>query len=506
MTSSMLERVMRATTAMGIVPRAMAGMTRCNRPSQNPAKFSERSESTSTSPVMAVIEVSVPRRPGNGNHPRFTKKTTIRIIASQKMGMLMPVRARTEVILSSSEYCLTAEITPTGTPTSTATSMANAVSSTVAGSRSRSSVVTGRPVTTESPRSPLTASTRNSPYWTMTGLSNPMLSLTCATCSWVACYGAHHEEHHERHPEQYRDDLQDPAPDELYQSPNLPGLHPRGLHRGPDPEPVLRAAARELNGVERLAAGRARLVALHALLKTQRWLRVGDGDPRRVLDQKLLRPHVSPLALVFVYGRLASLKQLVDLRVLVVGDVQCVRRRGARASEERVQEVIRVPVVPGPPKQGHRVVALAGPLQVRAPLVSDELSGHAHLREVGLHRLGDTLAVRHVRARDRHVPQLGLQVLLAGVLEQPLGLVGVEGVALDALVEEGDGGRHVGRRDIPGVPKEGLHDLVHIYGLVDSPAHVHVVERLLLGVHSQVPDGERRAELDLEPRVLDRGD
>src|SRR4028119_650445 len=58
MTSSMLERVMRVITAIGIVPRAMAGMTRCNRPSQNPAKFSVRSESTSTSPVMAGGEGS----------------------------------------------------------------------------------------------------------------------------------------------------------------------------------------------------------------------------------------------------------------------------------------------------------------------------------------------------------------------------------------------------------------------------------------------------------------
>ncbi len=49
------------------------------------------------------------------------------------------------------------------------------------------SIVTGRPVTTESPRSPLTASTRKSPYWTMMGLSSPMFSLTCATCASVAC-------------------------------------------------------------------------------------------------------------------------------------------------------------------------------------------------------------------------------------------------------------------------------------------------------------------------------
>jgi hypothetical protein len=172
----MLLRVMRVITAIGIVPKARAGRMRCSRPSQNPAKLPVRSESTSTSPVKAVMEVTLLNRPGNGRSPRFTVKITTRIIASQKIGMLIPVSARTEVILSSIEYCLTAEITPTGTPTRTAIDMANAVSSSVAGNRTRSSVVTGRPVTMDSPRSPVIASLRNSPYWTKTGLSSPMLA------------------------------------------------------------------------------------------------------------------------------------------------------------------------------------------------------------------------------------------------------------------------------------------------------------------------------------------
>ena len=84
--------------------------------------------------------------------------------------------------------------------------------------------MTGRPVTMESPRSPLTASARKIPYWTMTGLSSPMFSRTCCDLLLgrllpqehlrrVARDGAHHEEHHDGHPEQHRDDLQDPAPD-----------------------------------------------------------------------------------------------------------------------------------------------------------------------------------------------------------------------------------------------------------------------------------------------------
>ena len=137
---------------------------------------------------MAVIPVVGSRRPGNGRSSRLTPKITTRIMASQKMGMLIPVSARTEVDLSSSEYCLTAEITPTGIPTRMAMSIANAVSSRVAGNRVSSSVVTGRPVTMESPRSPLRASLRKSPYWTKIGLSRPMFSLICWTCSWVACW------------------------------------------------------------------------------------------------------------------------------------------------------------------------------------------------------------------------------------------------------------------------------------------------------------------------------
>src|SRR5829696_7831198 len=98
---------------------------------------------------------------------------------------------------------------------------------------------------------------------------------------------------------------------------------------------VLRArtllAARERDGVERLAAGRARLVARDVLLEAERRLCVGDGDPRGVLDQELLGLHVRLLALALVYGGLALLEQLVHLRVLVVGDVERVLGGCARA-------------------------------------------------------------------------------------------------------------------------------------------------------------------------------
>src|SRR5215204_2640903 len=361
MTSSMLERVMRVTTAMGMVPRATAGMMRCSSPSQNAAKLSARSESTSTSPVMAGMETSVLRRPGKGNHPRLTKKITTRIIASQKIGMLIPVSARTEVTLSSNEYCLTAEITPTGTPTNTAMSMAKAVSSKVAGSRTRSSVVTGRPVTMESPRSPLAASLRKRPYWTRIGLSSPILAVRAWTCSWVAFCP--------RSIWAGSPGMARTIKNTTIDTPSSTGticknLRPtysarsqtsvRRASIAPSPSRVL-LAARESHGVERLAARRVRIEVLYRILKTYGRLDVGDGHPRSVLVHDLLRSVVSVLTHAFVHCRLGLQEQFVYLRILVVRDVERTRRGGARTREQDVQEVVRVPVVTGPPEQARRM-------------------------------------------------------------------------------------------------------------------------------------------------------
>ena len=162
--------------------------------------------------------------------------------------------------------------------------------------------------------------------------------------------------------------------------------------------------------VERLAAGRVGVEALHRFLEAYRRLDVGDGDPRGVLVHDLLRLVVGLLALVLVDARLALQEQLVDLGVLVVGDVLRVRRGGGRAVEQHVQEVVGVAVVPRPPEQAHRMCPLAGLLQVRAPLVGHELGVDPDLLEVLLHDLRDALGVGHVGARYRHVPQLGLEV------------------------------------------------------------------------------------------------
>src|ERR671912_2145328 len=348
----MLERVILITTAIGIVPRAMAGMIRCNSPSQKPAKFSVSSESTSTSPVMEVMAVVGSRRPGNGRSSRFTPKITTRIMASQKIGMLIPVSARTEVVLSSNEYCLTAEITPTGTPTSTATSMAKATSSKVAGSRTRSSVVTGRPVTMESPRSPLTASLRKRRYCIGTGLSSPILAVRAVTCSWVAfCPRSIWAGSPGMARTIKKTTIDTPSSTGMICKNLRPTYSARSqtsVRRAsiaPSPSRVL-LAARERHGVERLAARRVRIEVLYRILKTYRRLDVGNGHPRGVLVHDLLRFVVRVLARAFVHGCLGLQKQFVYLRVLVVGDVAGVSRGRACTVEQYVQELSGSPLSP----------------------------------------------------------------------------------------------------------------------------------------------------------------
>ncbi len=153
----------------------------------------------------------------------------MRIIASQKIGMLIPVSARTEVNLSSHEYCLTAEITPTGTPTSDRDEHGEG-RELQRGREARQELRGYRPPRDDGVAEvPCERVARNIPYWTMTGLSSPMLARSCCTCSWVACWprricaGSPGMARTMKNttmdtPSKHRDDLQDPAPDKLGQS------------------------------------------------------------------------------------------------------------------------------------------------------------------------------------------------------------------------------------------------------------------------------------------------
>ena len=156
----------------------------------------------------------------------------MRTIASQKMGMLMPASAKTEVVLSSHEYCLTAEITPTGTPTTMATSIAAIVSSSVAGNRVEQLGGDRPPADYGVAQVSSQGVGEEDPVLHDDGLVEPhalpdLLDLLLGRLlpeqqlRRVAGDRPHHEEHHDGHPEQHGDDLQDPAPDVLSQSLDL---------------------------------------------------------------------------------------------------------------------------------------------------------------------------------------------------------------------------------------------------------------------------------------------
>ena len=67
----------------------------------------------------------------------------------------------------------TAASIPTLTPSTMTSSSAPSASDRVTGSRAPNSSVTGRPLTIEVPRSPVTAFSSHDPYWTRTGRSAP---------------------------------------------------------------------------------------------------------------------------------------------------------------------------------------------------------------------------------------------------------------------------------------------------------------------------------------------
>src|SRR5215210_1220396 len=209
----------------------------------------------------------------------------------------------------------------------------------------------------------------------------------------------------------------------------------RRANTAPSPPRAL-FATRKRYGVERLAARRVRIEALHRILKAYGRFDVGDGHPRGVLVHDLLRLVVRILTRAFVHGRLGLLEQFVYLRVLVVGDVAGGARCRTCTVEQYVQEVVRVAVVPRPPEQARRMLPAARLGQVGGPLVGDELGVDADVLEVLLHDLRDALGVGHVGAWDRHIPKLGLELLDTGVLEQLLRFVRVVGVGLYAVVEE----------------------------------------------------------------------
>ena len=78
---------MRAMTASGIVPNAIAGRIRCEAAERNAAHSCALSVSISMNPVAAGTSYSTAMRPDTGVQPSCTEKNRISSSAHQKIGI-----------------------------------------------------------------------------------------------------------------------------------------------------------------------------------------------------------------------------------------------------------------------------------------------------------------------------------------------------------------------------------------------------------------------------------
>ena len=88
------------------------------------------------------------------------------MIASQKLGMLMPKRPNVVPTLSIQELGLEPDHTPSGIAKSVAMRIAKNASSMVAGRRVLMTLITGSAYLNDLPKSPAAADLRNFKYWT----------------------------------------------------------------------------------------------------------------------------------------------------------------------------------------------------------------------------------------------------------------------------------------------------------------------------------------------------
>jgi len=164
--------------AIGIVESASAGRIRCRKASPAAANWPLMSELNTYIPEMksriprgmpdrsfrphtvasGITSIPELNRPDGGSASGVPLNTTPKRYARTRprtnTGMDTPRLANIIVPTSTAELRLTADSIPSGIPMATAMRIANSVSSTVVGRRSMSTVVTGRPRRSESPKSP----------------------------------------------------------------------------------------------------------------------------------------------------------------------------------------------------------------------------------------------------------------------------------------------------------------------------------------------------------------
>src|SRR6266702_4201949 len=152
-----------------------------------------------------------------------------------------------------------------------------------------------------------------------------------------------------------------------------------------------------IDAVEFMLAERAQLEADDFLAHRLELYRMRDGEPWCLFLEDDLRLAIERVALLDVGLMLGLDDQVIEGLEAPFGDVAAAGFGGI-ATEQDVQEVVRVAVVAGPAQLRHLVLALLGALAVVTPFVADDLCLDPDLVEIGLHELTDTLGIGVVGA------------------------------------------------------------------------------------------------------------
>src|SRR5215510_4924456 len=372
--------------------------------------------------------------------------------------------------------------TPARPPTSTPITVAAAASSRVRRKRSPRSAATGSEVAVERPRSPRRSPQRYVTYWMGQGRSSCQRSRSSRTTWSVA-----------KSPARMR--AGSPGMSRTMaktstvttRSAGTPAARRARTRRQVTSRSLL-LEVRAMQGVERLE--RIPVEALEALARRPDLRLAVEEEGGGILHEDLLHPMERLQPLLRVERALLEGEEPVELVALVEGDVVAGRAPELRA--EVLDGAVDVTIDGAPAEERGLDLALVHGLgrhlRQRAPLEVDHPHGHAHLTQIPLDRL-DHLRTQEI-ATGRVMDREG-EIRLAGLSEEPLGLLGVIAVVVVGLAIA-VAPRGAGRVEPPGRPREEiLHDGLAVDGVVERLAHPLVLEWVALGVEVD-PDHPRR--------------
>src|SRR3954451_10645748 len=287
--------------------------------------------------------------------------------------METPIMATPETTWSVTVLRRTAATMPAAIPTTEPMRVAVVARISVAGSRTAISVVTGRPVRADVPRSPVSTSVMNCQYWASNESSRPSLSRIWATCSSLAFSPARTRAGSPGSTRSIRKISTDTPKRVISDSSRVrtmcaavPFIHglprrPVGRRSCPRAGAALHwwsAGRVRVDGVELL--GRRGTDAGHVGRVHDRERLGPQEDPRRVVPDRLRGVAVQLLALALVELHVRLRQDLLDLRVGVERRRQP-RRRGVRLPDLLHQQS-GVEVARGAAEQVHvdRVLRVRG--------------------------------------------------------------------------------------------------------------------------------------------------